>query len=163
MRVDLGDDVLFLYRTAERIFALSNRCTHVGGPLNQGRVQKLGPQLTVTCPVHGSIFRLDDGRVLRGPASRPAPVYETRVNGDAVEVRPPALESRKARPAASDRGQDRPATQNPAATQTTGPGRSPASTMAISTDTSRNVATPRCRPAGTRTGRGRRRRRHRRR
>jgi nitrite reductase/ring-hydroxylating ferredoxin subunit len=90
VRVDLGDDVLFLYRTADRIFALSNRCTHVGGPLNQGRVQKLGPQLTVTCPVHGSIFRLDDGRVLRGPASRPQPVYETRVNGDAIEVRQPA-------------------------------------------------------------------------
>jgi nitrite reductase/ring-hydroxylating ferredoxin subunit len=88
IRVALGEDVLFLYRTADRIFALSNRCTHVGGPLNQGRVQKLGSQLTVTCPVHGSVFRLDDGRVLRGPATRPQPVYETRVNGEAVEVRP---------------------------------------------------------------------------
>ena len=90
VRVALGEDVLFLYRTADRIFALSNRCTHVGGPLNQGRVQKLGSQLTVTCPVHGSVFRLDDGRVLRGPATRPQPVYETRVNGQAVEVRPRA-------------------------------------------------------------------------
>ena len=42
VRVALGEDVLFLYRTTDRIFALSNRCTHVGGPLNQGRVQKLG-------------------------------------------------------------------------------------------------------------------------
>jgi nitrite reductase/ring-hydroxylating ferredoxin subunit len=90
VRVAIGEDVLFLYRTADRIFALSNHCTHVGGPLNQGRVQKLGSQLTVTCPVHGSVFRLDDGRILRGPATRPQPVYETRVNGEAVEVRPRA-------------------------------------------------------------------------
>jgi len=82
-----GVDVL-LYRLGDRIFALANRCSHQGGPLHKGVVKASGPNPTVTCPVHGSIFRLTDGMVIRGPASTRQAVYEARVNGDAVEVRP---------------------------------------------------------------------------
>lgn len=31
----------------------------------------------VTCPWHGSTFRLADGGIVRGPASSPQPSYET--------------------------------------------------------------------------------------
>jgi nitrite reductase/ring-hydroxylating ferredoxin subunit len=82
-----GVDVL-LYRSGDRIFALGNRCSHQGGPLHKGVVKASGPNPTVTCPIHGSIFRLTDGRVIRGPALAPQAVYEARVNGDSVEVRP---------------------------------------------------------------------------
>jgi len=41
----------------------------------------------VTCPWHGSVFRLDDGTVVRSPATAPQPVYETRISGDDVQVR----------------------------------------------------------------------------
>ena len=44
---------------------------------------------SVTCPVHGSMFWMTDGRVVRGPASRAQPVYEVRVNDGAIEVRAP--------------------------------------------------------------------------
>src|SRR5687767_9655676 len=82
-----GVDVL-LYRSGDRIFALANRCSHQGGPLHKGVVKPSGPNPTVTCPIHGSIFRLTDGRVIRGPALAPQAVFEARVNGDSVEVRP---------------------------------------------------------------------------
>lgn len=82
-----GIDV-FLYRTDDQIFALANRCTHQGGPLHRGVVKASGPNPTVTCPIHGSIFRLTDGRVMRGPALVPQPRYKARVNGERVEVRP---------------------------------------------------------------------------
>jgi len=86
IRVAVGDTDLFLCRLGDRVFALDNRCNHMGGPLHKG-VLKGGPQPTVTCPVHGSIFWLTDGRVVRGPAARPQPAFETRVNDGMVEVR----------------------------------------------------------------------------
>jgi nitrite reductase/ring-hydroxylating ferredoxin subunit len=82
-----GMDV-FLFRTADRIFAMDNRCTHQQGPLHRGVVKADIPQPTVTCPVHGSMFWMTDGRVVRGPASRPQPVYDVRVTEGIVEVRP---------------------------------------------------------------------------
>ena len=87
IRASVGDLDLFLYMQGDRVFALANRCTHQGGPLHKGRVNPAGTQPTVTCPVHGSMFWMTDGRVVRGPASVPQPVYDARLNGDMVEVR----------------------------------------------------------------------------
>ena len=84
-----GTDV-FLCRSGDRVFALANRCNHMGGPLHRGRVNLRAPQPTVTCPIHGSMFWLTDGRVVRGPASGPQSVYDARVNDGIVEVRPRA-------------------------------------------------------------------------
>jgi nitrite reductase/ring-hydroxylating ferredoxin subunit len=88
VRTIAGADDLLLYRTGERILAVSNRCTHQGAPLHRGAVHEAGSLITVSCPVHGSTFQLTDGRVMRGPAMSPLPAYEVRVNGGAVEVRP---------------------------------------------------------------------------
>jgi nitrite reductase/ring-hydroxylating ferredoxin subunit len=82
-----GSDVL-LYRTGDRILVVTNRCTHQGAPLHGGVVRESGSLLTVTCPLHGSTFQLTDGRVMRGPATERLPVFESRVTGDTVEVRP---------------------------------------------------------------------------
>lgn len=86
-RASAGGADLLLYRTGDRIIAVSNRCTHQGAPLHRGVVRESGSLLTVTCPLHGSTFQLPDGRVMRGPAMARLPVYEARVNGDMVEVR----------------------------------------------------------------------------
>ena len=86
-KVQIGDDTVLLVRSGERIVAIGNRCTHQGAPLDRGRVKVTGSLATVTCPAHGSIFNLDDGRVMRGPATRPVASYETRVVEGTVEVR----------------------------------------------------------------------------
>ena len=89
-RVTVGDATVLLVRSGDRVFAIGNRCTHQGAPLDGGRL-KLGESLsTVTCAMHGSMFNLEDGRVLRGPATKPEPAYDVRITDGSVEVRPRA-------------------------------------------------------------------------
>ena len=83
-----GDEDVLLYRRGEHLFAISNRCTHQGAPLHEGPVKSLGSIVTVTCPAHGSMFSLNDGRVMRGPAMRPVAAYEVRVRDEQIDVRP---------------------------------------------------------------------------
>lgn len=77
-----GHQVL-LYRFAGQICALSDTCSHAGGPLHEGDIDGLG----VTCPWHGSRFDLTDGSVRRGPATAPQPTYEARVRDGRIEIR----------------------------------------------------------------------------
>jgi len=70
-------------RDAGRLYALANACNHRGGPLNKGTFE----HGCVTCPWHGSVFRLEDGSVVRGPAAYPQAAYEVRAEGARIEVR----------------------------------------------------------------------------
>ena len=90
MRVSVEGMSLMLFRTPERIYALANECSHLGGPLDRGRIGHMGAEPTVTCPLHGSLFMLRDGRVLRGPATRPQPVLEARERDGSIEIRDPS-------------------------------------------------------------------------
>ena len=78
-----GVDVL-LVREQAQIFALADRCAHRGGPLHDGTVD----DGCVTCPLHGSRFRLADGSVERGPSPYPQPTFEVREAGGRLELRP---------------------------------------------------------------------------
>jgi nitrite reductase/ring-hydroxylating ferredoxin subunit/uncharacterized membrane protein len=75
---------VLLYRHAGMVHAIGARCTHAGGPLDEGEVDG---DLCVTCPWHGSRFRLADGSVVAGPATAPEPAFEVRVTDGNVEVR----------------------------------------------------------------------------
>jgi nitrite reductase/ring-hydroxylating ferredoxin subunit len=86
-KVEVGGATVLLVRSGERVFAIGNRCTHQGAPLDRGRVKLSGSLATVTCPAHGSVFGLEEGRVMRGPATKPVASYETRVVDGTVEVR----------------------------------------------------------------------------
>jgi nitrite reductase/ring-hydroxylating ferredoxin subunit/uncharacterized membrane protein len=77
-----GTDVL-LYRLGSTVRAVSATCSHRGGPLERGLVE----DDCVTCPWHGSTFRLTDGSVVSGPATAPQPAYEVRVVGRTVQLR----------------------------------------------------------------------------
>jgi len=82
--VRAGDTEVLLVREGNRLHALWASCTHECGPLAEGRFA----DGNVTCPWHGSTFRLADGKVVRGPAAASQPVYETRVtDGGKIEVR----------------------------------------------------------------------------
>ena len=84
-RVEAGGATILLYRASDRILAIGSRCTHAGGPLQEGKIDDAGP--CVECPWHGSVFRLADGFVVHGPASVPQPAYEVRTNEGRIEVR----------------------------------------------------------------------------
>jgi nitrite reductase/ring-hydroxylating ferredoxin subunit/uncharacterized membrane protein len=81
--VRAGDTEVLLLREGDRLHALWARCTHECGPLAEGRFA----DGNVTCPWHGSTFRLADGKVVRGPAAASQPVYETRIVDGKIEVR----------------------------------------------------------------------------
>jgi nitrite reductase/ring-hydroxylating ferredoxin subunit/uncharacterized membrane protein len=83
-RVVRADDTeVLLVRDGGGLHALWASCTHECGPLAEGRFA----DGNVTCPWHGSTFRLADGKVVRGPAAASQPVYETRVVDGKIEVR----------------------------------------------------------------------------
>jgi nitrite reductase/ring-hydroxylating ferredoxin subunit len=66
------DELLLVRDAAGRpTHALDARCNHMGGPLKEGEVN----DGCVTCPWHGSTFRLDDGSVVRSPAVAPQPIH----------------------------------------------------------------------------------------
>jgi nitrite reductase/ring-hydroxylating ferredoxin subunit len=81
--VEIDGARVVIVRDSRSIYALAARCTHAGGPLDEGAVH----DHLIECPWHGSRFALADGAVVRGPATTPEPTYETRVRGDRVEVR----------------------------------------------------------------------------
>lgn len=82
VRVERSD--VLLYRKDGRVYAIAARCSHRGGPLQHGTFA----EGTVTCPWHLSTFSLEDGTVVRGPATAPQPCYETRNVDGTIEVRP---------------------------------------------------------------------------
>ena len=85
-RVMFDDAPVLLYRAGDRIYAIGARCTHQGAPLERGPIKVGGSLATVTCQAHGSMFRLDDGSVMRGPATEPVPAYHVRVSSGNIEL-----------------------------------------------------------------------------
>jgi nitrite reductase/ring-hydroxylating ferredoxin subunit len=61
---------------------LADRCSHMSGPLSDGDLD--GGCLT--CPWHGSMFRIEDGSVARGPATAPQPAFQVREVGGALQI-----------------------------------------------------------------------------
>lgn len=74
---------VLLVKRGDRIHAIAATCPHLGGPLDKGTIEGE----TVTCPWHGSVFSLRDGRLIHGPATAPVPAFEVRVAGGRVSVR----------------------------------------------------------------------------
>ncbi|MEU4151871.1 Rieske (2Fe-2S) protein [Streptomyces sp. NPDC026659] len=60
--------------------AFSAVCTHQGCALNQVA------DGTVDCPCHGSKFRITDGSVVQGPATRPLAAKPITVRGNSITL-----------------------------------------------------------------------------
>lgn len=78
----LGDVPVVVIRDGERVHVLADRCSHLSGPLSDGDYH----DGCLSCPWHGSTFRVADGSVARGPATAPQPVFRTRVSGGIIQV-----------------------------------------------------------------------------
>jgi nitrite reductase/ring-hydroxylating ferredoxin subunit/uncharacterized membrane protein len=89
VRRQLGYLSLLAYRQGREVSVLSDRCSHLGGPLHQGRIVTERGLACITCPWHGSTFAIAGGTVVHGPATSRQPSFETRVTaGGRVELRP---------------------------------------------------------------------------
>lgn len=76
-----GMQVLLIRINAE-VAAVVNACTHLGLPLDKGRV--IGHQ--ISCPAHGACFDVRTGRALSGPAVLPLTVLPVRIAEGRVRV-----------------------------------------------------------------------------
>lgn len=73
---------VLLVRKDEHVDALADRCSHRGCSLHEGELN----DDTVTCPCHGSTFRLD-GSIVKGPVTSPQPSFEVRRSEGKIEIR----------------------------------------------------------------------------
>ncbi|PNI09192.1 (2Fe-2S)-binding protein [Arthrobacter sp. AFG7.2] len=98
-KIVVAEIPLLVYREGEDIRVLSDVCSHLSGPLHEGKLKagKLQDRATqnggpaggepcVVCPWHGSTFSLRTGEVQAGPATARQPLFETRVSAGLVEV-----------------------------------------------------------------------------
>jgi nitrite reductase/ring-hydroxylating ferredoxin subunit/uncharacterized membrane protein len=79
------DDKLpvLLVRTGGQLYAIADRCTHRGGPLHEGEFS----DGCIVCPWHDSKFRVSDGQVMAGPATRSQRAYEVRTRYGSIQLR----------------------------------------------------------------------------
>ncbi len=80
--IQLGSKRLFLANVDDTFYACGARCTHMGGPLDEGELEGR----VVTCPWHGSRFDVSNGKVVRGPAAASIPIYKVELKGSEVLV-----------------------------------------------------------------------------
>jgi nitrite reductase/ring-hydroxylating ferredoxin subunit len=65
-----------------QLSCLQARCTHAGAPLAEGRIE----DEILTCPWHGSKFRITDGEVIKGPAKKRLQVYKNVIKDNFLYV-----------------------------------------------------------------------------
>lgn len=90
VRREIGDVSVVVVRSGQRVYALSGTCAHLDGPLYEGSVSDVEREPCLTCPWHGSTFRLRDGQVVHGPSTAPQPAMAVRVENGRVLLRAPA-------------------------------------------------------------------------
>lgn len=83
--IKVGGAELFVANVDGSFYSLPNKCTHVGGPLGRGRLTSN----VIQCPWHGSKFDVKTGAVVGGPAQRPEPTFEVKVENSAIWVKRP--------------------------------------------------------------------------
>jgi nitrite reductase/ring-hydroxylating ferredoxin subunit len=88
LRREVAGQPLLVYRRGTGVRVLSNVCTHLSGPLDEGKLIE-GDEPCVQCPWHESVFSLDTGEAVHGPATAPEPAFAVRVSNGQVEVQLP--------------------------------------------------------------------------
>ena len=81
--VEVNGEKVCLANVEGKYYAIGNVCTHLGGPLAQGKLEGY----EVQCPWHGSRFDIRTGKVARPPAMRSEPIYEIKVEDDNILVK----------------------------------------------------------------------------
>lgn len=85
VKADADGVPIFVVRHNGRIFAMAEKCSHLGGPLSEGEFDGE----TVVCPWHYSKFSIEDGSILVGPATYAQPCFQVRVRDGQIEVKKP--------------------------------------------------------------------------
>lgn len=73
--IDVNGDEVALFYVDGTVYAIENRCSHIGAPLSDGVVY----DCEVECPLHGARFNLATGENLCPPADTPVRTYPIKI------------------------------------------------------------------------------------
>lgn len=76
----VGDKRVLVVNLNGKLYAIGDVCMHMGCSLSNGTLN--GEK--VICPCHGSTYNVRTGSVVRGPAKKPEPTFEVKVDGDRI-------------------------------------------------------------------------------
>ena len=82
VEVELGQVKAVVIRTRSGIYALGNKCTHYGAPLNKSVVKND----RIKCPWHGACFHIATGDIEDAPACDPLPTYNIRIDNNNIYI-----------------------------------------------------------------------------
>jgi len=79
LTVQVAGNLLILHRQGVTVKCYRNACTHLGSPLEEGKVENG----IITCPSHGFQYKLETGECLTAPdvslQSYPAKIKDDKV------------------------------------------------------------------------------------
>jgi len=78
--------VVLVVRCGDALYAVEDRCTHDGEPLDGGEIAAC----EVVCPRHGARFDLRSGEALTPPAYEPLRTFPVRIDAGRVLIEKPA-------------------------------------------------------------------------
>ena len=85
LALEADGELVCLAKVEGCIYAFTDNCTHISGPLNEGDLEGH----VLTCPWHGAQFDVRSGKVLRGPARQDILTYPVKVEDDTVFIQLP--------------------------------------------------------------------------
>jgi len=77
-----GEELIAVFRSGDRFFAMEDRCSHADVRLSDGWVDGG----CVSCPWHGAQFDLETGEALSLPAILPVRTFPVVIVGDEVKI-----------------------------------------------------------------------------
>ena len=80
LAVDIEGEPICLAKVDGVVYAFTDNCTHISGPLNEGDLEGN----VITCPWHGAQFDVCTGKVLRGPARQEILTYPVKIEGGSI-------------------------------------------------------------------------------
>jgi 3-phenylpropionate/trans-cinnamate dioxygenase ferredoxin component len=81
---DMEDKKILISKTKDKVYATDRICTHAYADLSTGFINE--DEKTITCPLHMSAFKLEDGTPQNLPAEDPLKTYEIKIQDNYVYV-----------------------------------------------------------------------------
>ncbi|HEX5892686.1 MAG TPA: non-heme iron oxygenase ferredoxin subunit [Nitrososphaeraceae archaeon] len=81
---DYKDKKILIARSGDKFFATDRICTHAYADLSTGFMNV--EEKTVTCPLHMSIFKLEDGVPQNLPAEEPLKTYPVKIEQSGIYI-----------------------------------------------------------------------------
>ncbi len=76
---------ILIAKAGNQVFATDRICTHADADLSTGFLNE--DEKTVTCPLHLSIFKLEDGVPQNLPATVPVKTYKVKIQDNGIYIK----------------------------------------------------------------------------